>query len=147
MSLKESLNQAVKNAMKAKESDRLRVLRSVQAAIKQIEIDKQVVLDDVAIIEVLQKQAKQRQESLTIYESNERPDLANKERFELEVIADYLPKPFDENELASFVQDIIKKTGASTMADMGKVMATAKSEAAGRADPALLSQIIKRSLT
>lgn len=147
MSLKDTLNNAVKDAMKAKESDRLRVLRSVQAAIKQIEIDKQVVLDDAAIIEVLQKQAKQRQESLSIYESNERPDLADKERFELAVISDYLPKPFDENELTAFVQEMIQKTGASSMADMGKVMALAKTEACGRADPALLSQLIKRSLT
>lgn len=147
MSLKETLNNAVKDAMKAKESDRLRVLRSIQAAIKQIEIDKQVVLEDAAVIEVLQKQAKQRQESLAIYESNDRLDLADKERFELGVIADYLPKPFDENELHAFVQQIIQKTGASSMADMGKVMALAKAQACGRADPALLSQLIKRSLT
>lgn len=147
MSLKETLTQAVTTAMKAKELERVKVLRNVQSVIKQVEIDRQVVLTDVEVLDILQKQIKQRQESLSVFLDNGREDLANKERFEIDVIGDFLPEALSESELAAIIRDEIAALGASSMADMGKVMNAVKAKTVGRADPAKISVLVKQALT
>lgn len=145
-SIKTTLADSLKTAMKAREMDTVKVLRGVQAAIKQIEVDKQVELDDAAILDVLQKQIKQRQESLTVFEENRRDDLAEKEKFELEVIQQFMPQQMSEDELAEMVATEITEQGANSMQDMGKVMGALKAKTAGRADPATISQLVKKAL-
>ncbi len=144
--LKDTLTDAIKVAMKAREMDKIKVLRGVQAAIKKIEIDTRTELDDAGVLDVLQKQIKQRQESLTIYKDNGRDDLAQKEQFEIDVISAFMPAPFSEDELTALVKDTIAKLGATGMADMGKVMGELKTLTVGRADPALVSKLVKAAL-
>ena len=102
-SLKDTLTDQVKVAMKARELEKVKVLRNVQAVIKQIEIDRQVTLDDNAVLEILQKQVKQRQESLAIFTANGREDLAQKEQFEIDIISTFLPQAMSEDEIAALV--------------------------------------------
>ena len=147
MSLKDTLTDAIKTAMKAKEMDKIKVLRGVQASIKQIEIDGRVELDDTGVLEVLQKQIKQRQESLTIYQDNGRADLAQKEQFELDVISAFLPEPLSDDELIAIINTVKTELGASSMADMGKVMNAVKAQTVGRADPANVSKLVKSALS
>lgn len=147
MSLKATLTDAVKTAMKAKSMDTVKILRNVQAAIKQIEIDRQIELDDKAVLEVLQKQIKQRQESLHIYQSNGREDLAMQEQFEIDVINQFLPAQLDESALIAIINDTIAQTGAEGMKDMGKVMNAVKEQTVGQADPAVISALVKKALT
>ena len=147
MSLKATLTDAVKTAMKAKSMDTVKILRNVQAAIKQIEIDRQIELDDKAVLEVLQKQIKQRQESLHIYQSNGREDLATQEQFEIDVINQFLPAQLDESALIAIINDTIAQIGADGMKDMGKVMNAVKEQTVGQADPAVISALVKKALT
>lgn len=147
MSLKQTMTDAVKTAMKAREMDTVKVLRNVQAAIKKIEIDSQVELDDKAVLEQLQKQIKQRQESLTIYQANGREDLAEKEQFEINVIEQFLPAQLGEDELNTIIAATIAETGAAGMKDMGKVMNVVKEKTVGQADPAVISGLVKKALS
>ncbi|USZ15296.1 GatB/YqeY domain-containing protein [Moraxella sp. FZLJ2107] len=147
MSLKQTMTDAVKTAMKAREMDTVKVLRNVQAAIKKIEIDSQVELDDKAVLEQLQKQIKQRQESLTIYQANGREDLAEKEQFEINVIEQFLPAQLGEDELNTIIAATIAETGAAGMKDMGKVMNAVKEKTVGQADPAVISGLVKKALS
>lgn len=147
MSLKQTMTNAVKTAMKAREMDTVKVLRNVQAAIKKIEIDSQVELDDKAVLEQLQKQIKQRQESLTIYQANGREDLAEKEQFEINVIEQFLPAQLGEDELNTIIAATIAETGAAGMKDMGKVMNAVKEKTVGQADPAVISGLVKKALS
>lgn len=144
--IKNTLADSLKTAMKAREMETVKVLRGVQAAIKQIEVDKQTELDDPAVLDVLQKQIKQRQESLTVFVQNERDDLAEKEKFELEVIQSFMPQQMSDDELQDMVTAEITAQGASSMQDMGKVMGALKTKTAGRADPATISQLVKKAL-
>lgn len=146
MSLKDTLSDTLKTAMKAKEMDKIKVLRGVQAVIKQIEIDKQITLDDNGILELLQKQIKQRQESLTIYKDNGRDDLADKEQFEIDVISEFLPTALSDDELGEIVKTVIGELNATSIKDMGKVMNEVKARTAGRADPANISVLVKKLL-
>lgn len=146
MSLKNTLTEAVKNAMKAREMATVKILRNVQAAIKQIEVDKQIELDDKAVLELLQKQIKQRQESLTIYQSNGREDLAAQEQFEIDVISQFLPAQLDEASLNTVISQTIEEIGAQGMKDMGKVMNAVKEKTVGQADPAVISGLVKAAL-
>lgn len=146
MDIKSTLTHAVKTAMKARQMEEVKVLRNVQAAIKQIEIDKQTTLDDEAILVLLQKQVKQRQESLTIFVANGREDLAQKERFEMDLIAQFLPEQLDEAALSAIIQAQIEALSASSMKDMGKVVAAVKAQTAGQADPAVISALVKKAL-
>jgi uncharacterized protein YqeY len=132
--------------MKARELERVKVLRNVQAVIKQIEIDRQKELDDAGVLEVLQKQLKQRQESLAIFTKNSRDDLATKEQFEIDIINEFMPKQMDDAELAALVNAEIKEQGATSMRDMGSVMGVLKNKTAGRADPAVISKLVKEAL-
>lgn len=145
--LKDVLNDKLKTAMKARELDTVKVLRNVQAVIKQIEIDNQTTLDDTKILEVLQKQTKQRQESLAIFTANGREDLAQKEQFEIDVISEFLPQALSEDEILALVQAEIANQGATSMQQMGSVMNALKAQTVGRADPAVLSKLVKQQLS
>ena len=144
--LKQSLSDSIKTSMKARELERVKVLRNVQSVVKQIEIDRQTELDDAQVLEVLQKQLKQRHESLTIFTENGRDDLANKEQFEIDIINEFMPRQMDDAELAALVNAEIAEQGATSMRDMGSVMGVLKNKTAGRADPALISKLVKDAL-
>jgi len=144
--LKQTLSDTIKTSMKARELERVKVLRNVQAVIKQIEIDRQTELDDAQVLEVLQKQLKQRQESLTIFTENSRDDLAAKEQFEIDIINEFMPKQMTDDEISALVNAEIAEQGATSMRDMGSVMGVLKNKTAGRADPALISKLVKDAL-
>lgn len=147
MTLKDSLTQTIKSSMKAREMEVVKILRNVQAAIKKVEIDTQTTLDDNAVLELLQKQIKQRQESLDIYEANGRDDLAAKEKFEIEVIGQFLPAQLDEAALNDIIAATITDLEANSMKDMGRVMNAVKEKTVGQADPAIISGLVKKALT
>ena len=144
--LKQTLSDTIKISMKSRELERVKVLRNVQAVIKQIEIDRQTELDDAQVLEVLQKQLKQRQESLTIFTENSRDDLAAKEQFEIDIINEFMPKQMSDDEISALVNAEIAEQGATSMRDMGSVMGVLKNKTAGRADPALISKLVKDAL-
>ena len=144
--LKQTLLDNIKVSMKARELERVKVLRNVQAVVKQIEIDRRIELDDAQVLEVLQKQLKQRQESLTIFTENNRDDLATKEQFEIDIINEFMPKQMDDDEIIALVNAEISEQGATSMRDMGSVMGVLKNKTAGRADPALISKLVKDAL-
>ena len=144
--LKQTLSDTIKISMKARELERVKVLRNVQSVVKQIEIDRQTELDDAQVLEVLQKQLKQRHESLSIFTENGRDDLASKEQFEIDIINEFMPKQMDDAEVAALVNAEIKEQGATSMRDMGSVMGVLKTKTAGRADPAIISKLVKEAL-
>ena len=146
MSLKEQITADMKSAMKAGDKDRLKVIRLMLAAIKQIEVDKRVELDDTAVLSVLTKMVKQRRDSIEQFEKGARDDLAKIERSEISVLEDYLPEPLSAAELSELVEDAIKGTGAESIRDMGKVMGAIKAKAAGRADMGVLGAAVKERL-
>lgn len=132
--------------MKAGEKDRLAALRLISAAFKQFEVDQRAEVDDERAVELLTRMAKQRRESIEQYDSAGRDELADKERFELDIIATYLPAQLDAAELEAHVAAAIASTGASGMRDMGKVMGVLNGELKGRADMAAVSALVKASL-
>ncbi len=146
MSLKEQIQEDVKDAMRARDKERLGTLRLVTSAIKQVEVDSRTELDDEAVVAILDKMAKQRRESLDQYESAGRDDLAAQERYELGVLADYLPEPLEAAELERLIDEAISSTGAAGMQDMGKVMGVLKPQVQGRADMKALSGVIRARL-
>jgi uncharacterized protein YqeY len=146
MSLKTRLTDDMKAAMKGGEKDRLGVIRLLLAAIKQREVDERVELDDAQVLAVLEKQVKQRKDSLMQYENAGREDLAAIERYELGVIEAYLPAKMAAAELEAEVAAAIAETGARGAADMGKVMAVLKPRLAGRADMGALSGLVRNAL-
>jgi uncharacterized protein YqeY len=147
MSLKARLTEDMKTAMKAGDKDRLGVIRLLNSAIKQREVDERVQLDDAQVLSVLEKQMKQRRDSLSQYEAAGRHDLAAIERMELGVIQAYLPQQMDAAELAEAVAAAVAEAGATGPQDMGKVMAVLKPKVAGRADMGALSGLVKQALT
>ena len=146
MSLKARIQEDVKDAMRARDRARLGVMRLISAAIKQIEVDERVELDDDGVALVLDKMAKQRRESLEQYVDAGRDDLADQERFELGVLADYLPEPLGEAELEQLIHQAIADTGASSMRDMGNVMGAIKPQVQGRADMKAVSNTVRALL-
>ena len=146
MSLKTRLTDDMKAAMKGGEKDRLGVIRLVLAAIKQREVDERIVLDDAQLLAVLEKQVKQRKDSITQYEGAGRDDLAAVERYELGVIQAYLPEQMGADALQAAVDAAVAETGARSQADMGKVMAVLKPRLAGRADMGALSGLVRNAL-
>jgi uncharacterized protein YqeY len=146
MTLKSQIQDDVKDAMRARDKERIGALRLLSAAIKQIEVDTREELDDAGVLVVLDKMAKQRRESLEQFEKAGREDLAAKERFELEVIADYLPEPLTDAEVTALVDEVIASTGAAGMQDMGKVMGQLKPQVQGRADMKVLSGLVRERL-
>ena len=146
MSLKNQIIEDMKSAMKAGEKDRLKVVRLIMAAIKQVEVDKRVELDDAGVLSVLDKMVKQRRDSVEQFEKGGREDLAAIERAEIEVLEKYLPDQLSADELAALVDEVIAATGAESMRDMGKVMGQIKAKAAGRADMGAVSATVKERL-
>lgn len=147
MTLKATLTDSIKTAMKAKNMEQVKVLRNVQAVIKQVEIDGQTELNDKDVLAILQKQIKQRQESLGIYTANGRDDLAQKEQFEIDVISAFLPEQLSDDKILAIINETIGELGASGMKDMGRVMSAVKDKTAGQADPAVMSGLVKKALT
>ncbi len=145
-SLKERIREDMKASMKAKNKDRLGVIRMIQAAIKQIEVDERIELDDERTIVVLDKMLKQRRESIRQYRDANREDLAAVEEAEILVIQDFLPQPLSDGEIESLIAEAIATTGAASMKDMGKVMGQLKPKMQGRADMSVVSGKIKAAL-
>ena len=144
MALIDDLKEAQKDAMRAKEKVRLGTIRMAMAAIKQKEIDEQITLDDSAILAVLTKMVKQRQDAAAQYDAANRDDLASKEREEITYIEDFLPQPLTDDELNALIDETMAATGASGMQDMGKVMGLLKAKGEGRIDMGKASAIVKQ---
>ncbi|AXA84846.1 glutamyl-tRNA amidotransferase [Lysobacter oculi] len=146
MSLKTQLTDDMKAAMKGGDKPRLAVIRLINAAIKQKEVDERIELDDAAVLAVLEKMVKQRKDSITQFEAGAREDLAQVERDEMAVIETYLPEKMDEASILAAIDAAIAQTGASGPADMGKLMGVLKPQLAGQADMGLVSKLIKQKL-
>ncbi len=146
--IKATLMSEMKLAMKAKQKSRLVVIRSMQSAIKQIEIDGPTTLDDDAVIlPILDKMLKQRRDSFQQFTDAERPELAEQESFEMTVIQEFLPTPLTEEEIVEMVAKAIADSGASSMQEMGRVMGLLKPQMQGRADMSKVSGLIKSQLS
>lgn len=149
MSLEKTINDAIKEAMKAKKQDDLRALRAIKSAVmlaKTAEGAKESLSEEEET-KLLTKLAKQRKDSIKIFENQDRGDLAAIEKVELEVISRFLPEPMSEEDVEKIILGVIKKTGASSMQDMGKVMGMSMKELAGKADGGLISNIVKKALS
>jgi hypothetical protein len=146
MSLKGQITEDVKRAMKAGDKDRLKVLRLITAAIKQVEVDERKELDDAAVLAILNKMVKQRRESIRQYSDGNREDLADIEKAEIVIIDGYLPEPLSDAELDRLIDDAIRATGASSIRDMGKVMGVVKTKTEGRADMSQVGATVKARL-
>ena len=146
MSLKNQIKEDMKSAMKAGEKDRLKVVRLIMAAIKQVEVDTRNELDDAGVLAVLEKMVKQRRDSVEQFEKGGREDLAAIERAEIDVIQAYLPEQLSADEIAALVDEVIAATGAESIRDMGKVMGQIKAKAAGRADMGAVGATVKERL-
>jgi len=146
MTIKDRLNNDIKDAMRAKDKNLLTTLRLITAAVKQIEVDERIEVGEERMLVILDKMTKQRKESISQYEKANRDDLVAQEQFELEILAKYLPEPLSAAEVENLVKEAIASTGAEKMADMGKVMAELKPKLQGRADMAQVSTLIKAQL-
>lgn len=141
--IKNAVSQAVKDAMRAKDKERLGVLRIVMSEFKRIEVDERIELDDSRVLAVLDKQVKQRRDSVKQYEEAGRQELADAENFEISVIQEFLPAALTETEIVDMLKAAIAESGAESMRDMGKVMALVKPQMQGRADMGEVSKMIK----
>lgn len=146
MSLLEKLNQDLKEAMKAKDETRKRVLRLALSAVKLVEVEKQEELDDAAVIGVLQKEAKSRQETIEDAKKAERPDLIEIAKAEMAILEEYLPEGLSPEELETLIKEVIAEVGATSMADMGKVMGAIMPKVQGRADGGQVNQVVRQLL-
>jgi hypothetical protein len=144
--LKTRITDDMKAAMRAKEKDRLGVIRLILAAVKQIEVDERIELDDTQVLAVLDKMIKQRRDSIDQFSNAGREELADKERAEVEIIQEYMPSALSDDELDSLIQETVTAVGASSMQDMGKVMADLKPRVQGRADMGKVSQKVKAAI-
>lgn len=147
MSLKEQITEDMKNAMRAKDSERLGAIRLLTAAMKQREVDERVELDDAMVIAIVDKLIKQRKDSIEAFTKAERQDLADKEAAEIAVLHVYLPKRLSADEVATEVKAIVAELGAKGPGDMGKVMGAVKSRLAGKADMGQVSAAVKAALS
>jgi uncharacterized protein YqeY len=146
MSLKGQITEDMKSAMKAGDKDRLKTVRLILAAVKQVEVDTREELDDAAVLAVLTRMVKQRRDSVEQFEKGGREDLAAIERNEISVLEQYLPEQLSADELAAMVDEVIAATGAEGIRDMGRVMGQIKAKAAGRADMGAVSATVKERL-
>jgi len=146
MTLKERINEDMKAAMRVGETGKRDAIRLLLAAIKQREVDERVVLDDVAIVAVIDKMLKQRRDSITQYEAAGRKDLADAEKFEAELLTAYMPAGLSAEEIATEIAAAVATTGAAGPGDMGKVMGMLKPKLAGRADMTEVSKLVKATL-
>lgn len=143
MSLKAQISEDMKTAMRAKDSVRLGAIRLLQAAIKQREVDERIELSDSDVIAAIEKMLKQRRDSIAAYESANRQDLADVEKFEVSVLQTYLPQQFSDEEINAILETVVTETGAAGIKDMSKVMAAIKPLVVGRADMGKISGLIK----
>jgi uncharacterized protein len=146
MPLREQLNEDIKNAMKAREQDKLGALRLMLSAVKQREVDERITLDDAGVIGVVEKMIKQRRESIAQFEKAARQELADREKAEIAVLEAYLPKQLSQAEVEAIVAEAIVSTGAAGAADMGKVMGVVKPRLAGKSDMGKVSALVKAKL-
>ena len=144
MSLKEQIVNDMKNAMRAKDTKRLGTIRMLTAAMKQKEVDERIELDDRQILGIIEKMIKQRKDSITQFEAGGRPDLAEGERAEVEVLSAYMPEALSMEEVEKAVADAVKD--AAGPQDLGKVMGVLKTRLAGRADMSAVSALVKKAL-
>lgn len=147
MSLKTQLTEDMKTAMRAKDQVSLSTIRLINAAIKQFEVDERTEADDAKVISILTKMVKQRKDSAKIYTEAGRQDLAEKENAEIEILNRYLPQMMSGEEIKTAVEAAVAETGASGMADMGKVMGVLKTRLAGKADMGEVNKVLKAALT
>jgi uncharacterized protein YqeY len=147
MTLRDRINEDMKNAMRAREAERLGALRLLLAAVKQREVDERITLDDAAVVSVIEKMLKQRRDSISQYEKAARQDLADKEKYEVSVLEAYLPQGLAPAEVEAIVAEAVAASGATSAADMGKVMALVKPKVAGRADMGKVSALVKSKLS
>ena len=146
MSLKDRITEDMKSAMRAKDAPRLLTIRGLLAAMKQREVDERIELDDAAVVAIVDKLVKQRKDSIQQFGAGGRQDLVDKETAELKVLEGYLPARLGAEEIAAEVRAIVAETGATSAADMGKVMAAAKARLGGRAEMGLVSAAVKAAL-
>lgn len=147
MTLKSQIQDDMKAAMKAGDKDRLKVVRLMLAAIKQIEVDERIELDDAAVLNVINKMVKQRRDSINQFQDGGRQDLADIEVAEIVVLEQYLPEPLSDAELDALIVKAIKDCGAESIRDMGKVMGLVKAKAQGRADMGQVGATVKARLS
>lgn len=147
LSLKERITDDMKSAMRAKNKERLMTIRLVLAVVKQQEVDTQEDVGDQAVLAILDKQVKQRRDSIAQYDKAGRDDLANQERKEMAILQEYLPEQLTDSEIDALIQQALDETGASAMKDMGKVMGFITPKAKGRADMGKISGLIKSRLS
>jgi uncharacterized protein len=147
MTLKAQIQNDMKDAMKAGNKDRLKVVRMLMAAIQQIEVDQRIELDDTAVLGVVDKMVKQRRDSVSQFQAGKRDDLADMELAEIEELKRYLPEPLSDAEIDALIGKAIVETGAENIRDMGKVMGKLKASAQGRADMAVVGARVKARLS
>lgn len=145
-SIKDIVQAAMKDAMRARDKERLGTIRLIQAEFKKIEVDERIEVSDERALAVLDKMLKQRKDSISQYEAADRQDLADIEKAEQAVIESFLPEALSEDEIDALVKDSIESTGAESIRDMGKVMAIVKPQIQGRADVAAVSKLVKEQL-
>lgn len=147
MSLKEQITEDMKSALRAKQAQRLSAIRLLLAAIKQREIDERIELADADVLAIIEKQIKQRRDSIAQYQAAGRKDLVDGETFELNLLAAYMPAQLSEAEVGEEIARAIAESGAKTMPDMGKVMGLLKGRLAGRADMSKISGMVRARLS
>ena len=146
MTLREKINEDMKTAMRARDSEKLGAIRLLQAALKQKEVDERVELTDGLVLTIIEKMLKQRRDSIEQYTAGNRLDLVAKEQFEVGVLSAYMPQQLSDAEIEKILDDVIVETGATSAKDMGKVMNALRPKVAGRADMGKLSGIVKSRL-
>lgn len=144
--LKAQITAAMKDAMRAKEKERLGAIRLIQAEIKRIEVDERIDVDDARVLAILDKMVKQRRDSINQYQDAGRQELADREQAEIDVIQEFLPEALSDDELSTMIEAAIAESGAESMRDMGKVMAVLKPKIQGRADVGAVSGLVKAKL-
>jgi uncharacterized protein YqeY len=147
MSLKDQITEDMKNAMRAKDAEKLGTIRLITAAMKQKEVDERVELTDTLVVAIIEKMIKQRKDSITQFEAGGRQDLADKEKAELIILSAYMPASLSEAEIAAEVAEAVAQVNPTGPQDMGKVMAVVKAKLAGRADMTVVSGLVKAALT
>lgn len=147
MSLRDQITEDMKNAMRAKDMERLGTIRLLLAAIKQKEVDERVEITDAHVVAITEKLIKQRKDSISQFQAANREDLVAKEASELEVLTGYMPAQMSQEEIAQAVKDAVKNTGATGPQDMGKVIGALKGQLAGKADMGAVSALVKAALS
>ncbi|MFC2492101.1 MAG: GatB/YqeY domain-containing protein [Campylobacter curvus] len=147
MSIREQILADIKEAMKSKNEFVRDTLRTINAALKQVEVDERIEMTDEVVLPLLQKEIKKRQDSVELYLKGGREDLANKERSEIDIIVKYLPKQLSDNELEEKIKQIIASVGASSIKELGAVMKAAKEQIGASADAKRISEVVKRLLS